>query len=135
VAQVVSGLAMEEGSADKPRLAPTGTTNDYLAAHLAAAGALGALIRRAREGRGSYRVQVSLAAASMFVMDLGVLSGASKPESVFGLDPLPSDLQMTTTSFGAVTNPAPITEYSETKAYWDKPCVYYGSNQAVWLLR
>lgn len=134
VGQVVSGLAMEEGTSEKPRLAPTGTMNDYLTAYLAAAGTLGALLRRAREG-GSYRVDVSLTGASMFVMDLGLLAAAPKPESVFGLDPLPSDLQETTTSFGAVTHPAPLTEYSETKAYWDKPCVYYGSGQAVWLSR
>jgi hypothetical protein len=100
--------------------------------YLASAGALGALLRRAREG-GSYRVDVSLTGASMFVMDLGLLPALPKPESVFGLDPLPSDLQVTATSFGAVTHPAPITQYSETKAYWDKPCVYYGSGQAVWL--
>ncbi|HEY5208186.1 MAG TPA: CoA transferase [Stellaceae bacterium] len=134
VGQVVSGLAMEEGSTDKPRLAPTGTMNDYLTAYLAAAGALGALIRRAREG-GSYRVDVSLTAASMFVMDLGLLPATPKADDVFGLDPLPSDLQTTATSFGAVTHPAPITGYSETKAYWDKPSVYYGSGQAAWLTR
>lgn len=134
VGQVVSGLAMEEGTSKKPRLAPTGTMNDYLTAYLAAAGALGGLLRRARDG-GSCRVDVSLTGASMFVMDLGLLPAPPKPESVFGLDPLPSDLRVTTTSFGAVTHPAPITEYSETKAYWDKPCVYYGSSQPVWLSR
>lgn len=133
VGQVVSGLAMEEGSPEKPRLAPTGTMNDYLTAYLAAAGALGALLRRAREG-GSYRVDVSLTAASMFVMDLGLVA-APQAESLFGLDPLPSDLQGTTTPFGEVVHPAPITQYSETKPYWDKPCVYYGSGQPVWLWR
>ncbi len=134
VGQVVSGLAMYEGTPDQPRLAPTGTMNDYLTAYLAAAGALGALLRRARDG-GSYRVDVSLTAASMFVMGLGLLPATPRPEDVFGLEPLPTDLMETESGFGSVTHPAPITHYSETKPYWDKPCVYYGSGRPAWLPR
>jgi crotonobetainyl-CoA:carnitine CoA-transferase CaiB-like acyl-CoA transferase len=134
VGQVASGLAIEEGSEDSPLLAPTGTLNDYITAYLATAGALGALIRRAREG-GSYKVEVSLTASSMFVMELGMLPRRPKADEVFGLDPLPSDLRTMATPFGVVTHPAPIVEYSETKSYWDRPCVYYGADQPVWLPR
>lgn len=50
VGQSVCGLALDEGSPHAPRLVTTHTLNDYLSAHLACAGTLGALLRRAREG-------------------------------------------------------------------------------------
>jgi crotonobetainyl-CoA:carnitine CoA-transferase CaiB-like acyl-CoA transferase len=134
VGAVTSGLAVEEGSFDAPALAPTGTLNDYLTAYLAAAGALGGLLRRAREG-GSYAVDVSLTRSSMFVLELGLLDARPKPEQVFGLEPLPSDLRTVKTPLGDVTYPAPITEYSETKAYWERPCGYVGADKPVWLPR
>jgi crotonobetainyl-CoA:carnitine CoA-transferase CaiB-like acyl-CoA transferase len=134
VGQVASGFAVEEGSFETPALAPTGTMNDYIAAYLAAAGALGGLVRRAREG-GSYHIDVSLTRASMFVMELGLLDARPKPEQIFGLEPLPSDLRVTASPMGDVTYPAPITDYSETKAYWQRPCGYFGADKPVWLPR
>lgn len=53
-----------------PRNAPTITMNDYLAAYIATADALGALIRRADES-GSYHVTNSLTQASMWASDSG----------------------------------------------------------------
>jgi crotonobetainyl-CoA:carnitine CoA-transferase CaiB-like acyl-CoA transferase len=134
VGQVASGLAVEEGSFAAPQLAPTGTMNDYVTAYLAAAGALGALIRRAREG-GSYAIDVSLTRSSMFVMELGLLDAKPKPGQIFGLEPLPSDLRVAATPIGEVTYPAPITDYSETKPYWERPCGFFGADKPVWLPR
>ncbi|MGH6990253.1 MAG: CoA transferase [Stellaceae bacterium] len=134
VGQVASGLAVAEGSFEAPTLAPTGTVNDYLTAYLAAAGAVGALYRRAREG-GSYQVEVSLTRSSMFVLDLGQLETRPKPEQVFGLEALPSDLRTTLSPLGEVAYPAPITDFSETKPYWERPCGVVGADQPVWLPR
>lgn len=134
VGTVTSGLAVEEGSFEAPVLPPTGTLNDYLTAYLAAAGALGGLVRRAREG-GSYQVDVSLTRSSMLVLELGMLDARPKPEQVFGLEPLPSDLRTVETPLGAVTHPAPITDYSETKPYWERPCGYVGADKPIWLPR
>jgi crotonobetainyl-CoA:carnitine CoA-transferase CaiB-like acyl-CoA transferase len=132
VGQVASGLAVEEGSFDAPALAPTGTLNDYITAYLAAAGALGALIRRAREG-GSYAIDVSLTRSSMFVLELGLLD--ARPKQVFGLEPLPSDMRSVKTALGDVAYPAPITDYAETKPYWQRSCGYVGADKPVWLPR
>ncbi|HEY5208831.1 MAG TPA: CoA transferase [Stellaceae bacterium] len=134
VGQVASGLAVEEGSFEAPALAPTGTMNDYITAYLAAAGALGALIRRAREG-GSYAIDVSLTRSSMFVNELGLLDAKPKPEQIFGLEPLATDLRTAMTPLGTVTYPAPITGYSETKPYWERPCGYAGADAPIWLPR
>ena len=134
VGAVASGLAVEEGSFEAPALAPTGTLNDYLTAYLAAAGTLGGLIRRARDG-GSYAVDVSLTRSSMLVLELGLLDARPKPEQVFGLEALTSDMRTVQTPLGEVTHPAPITDYSETKPYWERPCGYVGADKPVWLPR
>lgn len=131
---VASGLAVEQGSYEAPALPPTGTLNDYLTAYLAAAGALGGLLRRAHDG-GSFAVDVSLTRSSMLVLELGTLDAPPKTEQVFGLEPLPSDLRVMRTPLGEVTYPGPITDYSETKPYWERPCGYVGADQPVWLPR
>lgn len=136
VGQAVCGLAMDEGSAAKPLMAPTFTLNDYLAAYLAAAGASAALLHRARRGGGSH-VQVSLARCSMWVQELGQLApqeDGEGPEPGLAA-PLPSDLMTTDCAYGTLTHAKPITQYSETHARWDNGPVPPGSSHAEWLPR
>ncbi|MFC1533994.1 CoA transferase [Thermodesulfobacteriota bacterium] len=130
--QTPCGLAIREGSIDAPRLAPTMTLNDYLVPYLGAAGALAALIRRSREG-GSYHVKVSLTRTSMWLLELGQIS-ADTPDIEFPeLGPDSPYLDRVETVFGEVEYASPITQYSETKAFWDKPPAPLGSSQPVWL--
>lgn len=129
--QIACGLAGEEGSPEKPRFAVTGTLNDYLAAYLATAGAASALIRRAKEG-GSYHVKVSLTRTSMWLQELGQLPREKWPQEPIPMTPLPSDLIEMESSFGTLTIPAPVTQYSETKAYWDKPPQPFGASRPHW---
>jgi crotonobetainyl-CoA:carnitine CoA-transferase CaiB-like acyl-CoA transferase len=89
IGQTASGLAIDEGSAEEPILAPTFTLNDYATAYLAAAGTLGALIRRAREG-GSYLVRASLTRTSMWVQELGRLPPSLWPDRSRGRPALPA---------------------------------------------
>jgi hypothetical protein len=134
VGQVACGLALDEGSADTPRLAVTGTLNDYLSAYLAAAGAFSALVRRAREG-GSYHVKVSLTRTSMWMQELGRLPPAEWPESALAMEPRETDLLQMESAFGRVTIPAPITRYSRTPGYWARPPEPFGASLPVWLPR
>ena len=78
VGQTVCGLAMDEGSADRPMMAPTFTLNDYLAAYLAAAGALGALVRRGARG---WQLPRPDFADTMFdvAAGAGAAAGAARP--------------------------------------------------------
>jgi len=39
------------------------------------------------------------------------------------------------TPYGELEFAVPVTQYSETKAYWDKPAVPLGANQMAWLPR
>lgn len=129
--QVACGLAVDEGSEDAPKLASVGTLNDYLTAYLGAAGALGALIRRAREG-GSYHVKVSLTRTSMWVQELGRL-----PEDQWMEGPLPEpateDFMTMASPFGPVTVARPAAELSLTPAYWARPPEPFGASAPVWI--
>ncbi len=133
--QVVSGLAIGEGSPDKPALASTFTLNDYLAGYLAAAGTTSAILRRSREG-GNYRVNVSLTGASMWLQDLGKLPEAQWPDGALGVATLPDidplDLATTATRYGDVEHAKPIVQYSATPAYWAHPPMPAGATALEW---
>lgn len=133
--QVVSGLAVGEGSVNAPKLASTFTLNDYLAGYLAAAGVTSALLQRAREG-GSYTVKVSLTGASMWLQELGQLPQVQWPEGRQGVSVLPNvspeDLAIMHGPFGAVEHAKPIIQYSETPAYWACPPMPAGATSLEW---
>lgn len=122
--QVVSGLAVGEGSIDKPALASTFTLNDYLAGYLGAAGILAAVLRRAREG-GSYSVEVSLTGCSMWLQELGKLPEAEWPGGPRGVAKLPlaapEDLGVMQTPYGTMEHALPIVRYSATPSRWERP--------------
>ncbi len=132
IGQTACGLAIDEGSAAEPRLAPTGTMNDYLAPYLAAAGTLAALIRRARDG-GSYHVQVSLTRASMFLQELGTLTESERIRMPSAM-PVPDPLGSITrdSQYGELCVPAPLVSYSKTPACWDCPPSPPGQHTLVW---
>lgn len=130
IGQAASGLTMVEGGGGMPRGAPTVTMNDYLTAYLAAAGIMGALVRRARDG-GSYHVRTSLTQASMWVLSQGLL-----PDSIpLFKEPTPAPahwMAATQSSFGVLEHVAPVVEYSKTRPYWDLPPQPLGASAAAW---
>lgn len=131
VGQLASGLAVEEGTLEWPRMTPTITLNDYLTAYLAAAGAMTALVRRAREG-GSYHVKVSLTHSSMWIQRVGLLAPEDWLADDVLVDPAPSDFIDVASPFGHLRVPAPIAQLSETKAAWDTPPQPFGASTPVW---
>ncbi len=133
VGQVACGLAEEEGTPDAPKLAVTGTLNDYLTAYLAAAGALAAIIRRSREG-GSYHVKASLTRTSMWLQEIGMLP-QDRWLGPTPMEPLRGDLLEMASPFGVVTVPGPITQYEHTPGYWNRPPEPFGASLPEWLPR
>lgn len=133
--QVVSGLAVGEGSMDAPVLASTFTLNDYLAGYCAAAGVVSALVQRAQTG-GSYRVSVSLTGTSMWLQDLGQLPASQWPDAPGGVATLPQiapeDLQLTESPMGQIEHPKPIVGFSETPSYWATPPRPAGADRLAW---
>lgn len=133
--QTVSGLAISEGSAEQPALVSTFTLNDYLTAYLSAAGVVGALLRRSREG-GSHHVTASLTRSSMWVQELGILPRHQWPDAAEGVTRLPAlpehYFQYSDSVFGMLRHPRPLTHYSETPAYWSRPPTPVGAHAPVW---
>jgi len=133
--QVVSGLAVGEGSIDEPVLASTFTLNDYLAGYCAAAGVIGALVQRAENG-GSYEVKVSLTGCSMWLQDLGKLPPEHWPDGPGGIRTLPKvapeDLTITPTPYGDIEHAKPIVHYSKTRPYWTSPPMPAGATRLSW---
>ena len=133
--QVVSGLAVGEGSVDRPVLASTFTLNDYLAGYLGAAGVTSALLRRALFG-GSYHVKVSLTSCSMWLQELGRLPPEQWPDGAKGVAalprPAPEDMTISRSLFGEIEHPLPIIHYSETPSRWDVPPEPAGASPLAW---
>lgn len=129
--QTACGLALEDGHPEQPRLAAVRTLNDYLTGYLGAAGALGALLRRAKEG-GSYHVKVSLTRSSMWLQDIGQLPPEHWPQTPPSLTAKPQDLIEIDSVFGRLSVAGPVTQYSRTPAYWSRGPEPYGAAPARW---
>lgn len=129
--QSVSGMAVEEGGADAPRLVPAAAC-DYTTGYLAALGTLVALLRRAREG-GSYRVRVSLARTGMWYMQHPrVSTDAELPDGVPSREAIARFTIESATHLGPLLHLAPVVEMSQTPPYWELPSPSAGSSQPVW---
>lgn len=131
IGQVATGLSASEGSFEDPKNAPTVTMNDYLTAYLASAGALGALVRRAREG-GSYHVRTSLCQASMWVLGRGILKDPVDAPPLASYEPGEGEILSTPSVFGDLKYVAPIAQFSQTPAFWSSPPQPAGASAARW---
>jgi crotonobetainyl-CoA:carnitine CoA-transferase CaiB-like acyl-CoA transferase len=69
------GVFVPECTMENPRLTEIFVVNDYVMSWLGAVGTLAALKRRATEG-GSYRVRISLARLSLWLLQMGVFDKA-----------------------------------------------------------
>ncbi|MFD7713912.1 CoA transferase [Streptomyces sp. NPDC059785] len=131
-AQAFTGISLREGRDGRPALPPGRMLSDYVAAHLAAAGIMAAVVRRAHEG-GSYAVRLSLTSVANWCWELGSPGRAE-------LDALPEDAlppapewQVRDTPLGELRHPAPPVRLSETPPAWDDPVlVPRGSSRPAW---
>jgi hypothetical protein len=117
---------------------PTGLINDYVTGYIGAAGAMAALLKRAKEG-GSYHVTVSLTRCAMwyqslvpdaerafsknFNQQIWNLSDKDLPRIVRELKSrlLEPATLIRDTPLGRVRRLAPAVTYSTTPAYWNDP--------------
>ncbi len=129
LAQTATGIAIEEGGATSPRLAPAAAT-DYTTGYLAALGVMSALKRRAKEG-GSYLVEASLCQTAMWLQEQSRVNSITKARD---LDETVMGKYMATSQsgFGPLTHLGPILEMSATLPRWEQPTVPLGSHPATW---
>ena len=129
--QSASGIAHEGGAAaglDRPRHLPAQAL-DHATGYLAAAAAMQALVRRAREG-GSWRVRLSLAQTGRWLDGLGRLDGVAGPDP--GVDDVADLLESSDTRWGRLRHVAPAARLAETPGRWALPAVPLGTHDAAW---
>lgn len=129
-----SGLTVLEAIDGRPALPSTLLINDHVAGYLGAAGAIAALLRRAREG-GSYHVSISLTRAAMWYQTLGVMDRAELRKAFGDAPHRLSAPEMITraTPLGEVRRLAPAVKMQVTPADWEDPIlVPKGSSPARW---
>lgn len=126
--QTVSGIAAGHSSMDAPSLLPC-CICDYTTGYMAAAGALAALVRRSQEG-GSYHVEVSLTRSAMWAMSFGTQD--INPDQQPTQDQIQSYLDTRDSPYGPITHLSPVSQFSETKAYWATPTEPLGYSPASW---
>lgn len=127
--QAATGIHATEGSLESPQWTPTRLLADYLTGYLGTAGALAALVRRAQEG-GSYLVTLSLCRTAMWVQDLGLVDPTA------GLNaPLQPQTAVMQSPFGELEYLAPLTRFSCSPSYWDRPPEPLGSSRAEWMTK
>jgi crotonobetainyl-CoA:carnitine CoA-transferase CaiB-like acyl-CoA transferase len=127
VIQAANGIAHRCAVDGIPRFAPANPL-DYVTGYLAAAGALTALRRRAREG-GSWLVRVSLARTGALLASLPETgaAGADLPEAR-----LAELMTVTETPFGRLRHLAPVARLDVTPAAWDRPSVPLDHDRPEW---
>ncbi|WP_347558724.1 CoA transferase [Robbsia sp. KACC 23696] len=137
VAQAVTGICHTQGlalGAGQPQLTPVFMC-DFLTGFLASYGAMLALARRAREG-GSYRVQVSLCQAAMFLQRQGLIEGfADAPNRLTPAEFDALAVYDDDTAYGDLKTLGPVLRMSQTPCLWRGTTPTLGSAQAVWLAR
>ncbi|MFB9679556.1 CoA transferase [Streptosporangium vulgare] len=123
--QMVSGIAHEGGDGSRPHPLPAQVL-DHATGHLAAFGAMAALLRRSTEG-GSWRVELSLARTARWLDDLGRVGGAATPEpDVTGM------LEETDSAFGRLTYVRPPGTVDGVSPYWSSPPPERGEHPPAW---
>lgn len=138
--QVVSGIAARQGELfseqdAKPQFYPVSAI-DYLTGYLMAFGALVALRKRTIEG-GSWLVRLSLAQVGRWLQQKVELApaDAAAAASEFADADLHNWMMSSDTPMGHLTHLAPVIQFSETPARWERPSVPLGYSDPVWPVR
>jgi hypothetical protein len=133
----VSGVLSTEGSFENPALPEIFVVNDYAMSWISCMAVAAALKRRAIEG-GSYRVEISLARLSAWLLQIGQFEkayaravGVTEGDHAY----LSPDLFEAETPCGHYQGVTDQVEMSDTPGFYQTPLVPRGSCQPVWLER
>jgi hypothetical protein len=133
----VSGVLALEGSVEEPKLPKIFVVNDYISSWIGMVGAIAALRRRATEG-GSYRVRVSLARVSLWLLQMGIFEKSYASNVAGGAgdhaycDPDLFEIETPCGHYQGVTDQVVM---SGTPGFFTVPLVPRGSSRADWLAR
>lgn len=133
----VSGILAREGSLDKPALTEIFVVNDYAMSWLSAMAVMATLQRRAIEG-GSYRIQISLARLSIWLLQMGLFdkSYAREVGGTTGAHAyLPPELFHADTPCGTYQGVTDQVVMSASPGHYRTPLVPRGSSRPEWIAR
>lgn len=133
----VSGIFAREGTFENPALTEIYVVNDYAMSWLACMAIIATLKRRAIEG-GSWRIHLSLARLSMWLLQMGIFD-KSYAREIGGTDGdhayLAPEVFEADTPCGHYQGVTDQVVMSATPGYYKVPLVPRGSSQPVWLPR
>ncbi len=131
----VSGILAREGTVEKPALTEIFVVNDYAMSWLAAMAVTATLRRRAVEG-GSYRIHLSLARLSIWLLQMGMFDksyaqavGSTTGEHAY----LPPELFHADTPSGTYQGVTDQVVMSATPGHYRVPLVPRGSSRPEWV--
>jgi crotonobetainyl-CoA:carnitine CoA-transferase CaiB-like acyl-CoA transferase len=133
----VTGVLALEGSVEDPKLPEIFVVNDYVTSWMASIGAIAALKRRAIDG-GSYRVRISLARLSLWLLQMGVFDKSytyATAGTAGGHEYLAPDVFEAETPCGHYQGVTDQVSMSVTPGFYDTPLVPRGASKAEWLVR
>ena len=133
----VSGVLTREGTIENPSLTEIFVVNDYAMAWLSAMAVSATLKRRALEG-GSYRIHISLARLSIWLLEMGIFDktyarqvGNGQGDHAY----LSPEIFEADTPCGHYLGVTDQVKMSETPGFFKVPLVPRGSSQPAWVSR
>ena len=133
----VSGVFAREGTPERPQLTEIFVVNDYAMSWIASVAVAAALQRRATEG-GSYRIRISLARLSIWLLHMGIFDkayAAAIAGTAGDHEYLAPELFEADTPCGHYQGVTDQVRMSRTPGFYATPLVPRGSGKAEWLAR
>ncbi|EQB15939.1 CoA transferase [Sphingobium lactosutens] len=133
----VSGVFAREGTPERPQLTEIFVVNDYAMSWISSVAVAAALQRRAVEG-GSYRIRISLARLSIWLLKMGIFD-KSYAASIAGTpgdhEYLAPEMFEADTPCGHYQGVTDQVQMSRTPGFYATPLVPRGSSKPEWLPR
>ena len=126
-----------EGTPERPQLTEIFVVNDYAMSWIASVAVAAALQRRATEG-GSYRIRISLARLSIWLLHMGIFDkayAAAIAGTAGDHEYLAPELFEADTPCGHYQGVTDQVRMSRTPGFYATPLVPRGSGKAEWLAR
>ncbi|MFT8805183.1 MAG: CoA transferase, partial [Acetobacter aceti] len=131
----VSGVFTGEGTSERPKLTEIFVVNDFAMSWISSVAVAAALRRRAVEG-GSYRIRISLARLSLWLLHMGIFDksyAAAIAGTAGGHEYLDPELFQAETPCGHYQGVTDQVKMSRTPGFYATPLVPRGASRPEWL--
>ena len=130
LAQTCTGMAVAQGSADKPELSVV-YPNDYVTGYLTAYAILAAVLKRSERG-GGYRVRTSLCKTAMWLQEFVPVPKTPLPTPETLARVIKRMTLRRETAWGPLSFMGPVTRFSATPPRWERPTTPLAHDPVLW---